>query len=198
MEPARATARQNSQSNQQEPGKSALSSSKDDKPPQPRRDQLPAHAVQPDSGPTLTVERSTDVRQWIDEEWLTARLDEAAPHIHHPIARVTFYLVDDDYIAKVHKRTHGSSDTTDVITMPLSDPGKPIEADVILCVDEAFRRAEELGHTAEQELLLYALHGLLHCAGLDDRDDASFKAMHAEEDRILEAIGVGRTFDRRI
>ena len=48
----------------------------------------------------------------------------------------------------------------------------------------------------EQELLLYALHGVLHCAGFDDRTNDDFEAMHVEEDRILTAIGVGPTFAR--
>ena len=41
-----------------------------------------------------------------------------------------------------------------------------------------------------------ALHGVLHCTGFDDRDAAGAAAMHAEEDRILGAIGVGATFGR--
>jgi len=44
------------------------------------------------------------------------------------------------------------------------------------------------------ELLLYALHGLLHCCGYDDSTDADREVMHTEEDRILEAIGVGRVY----
>ena len=71
-----------------------------------------------------------------------------------------------------------------------------IEADVVVCVDEAARRSAELGHSLERELLLYALHGVLHCAGFDDQTDEGFEAMHAEEDRILSVIGVGPTFDR--
>jgi ssRNA-specific RNase YbeY (16S rRNA maturation enzyme) len=46
----------------------------------------------------------------------------------------------------------------------------------------------------EREVLLYALHGILHCAGFDDRTPQDFEAMHAEEDRILLAIDVGATF----
>ena len=44
------------------------------------------------------------------------------------------------------------------------------------------------------QLLLYILHGLLHCAGFDDHDPAEHDRMHTEEDRILTAIGVGPVF----
>ena len=35
------------------------------------------------------------------------------------------------------------------------------------------------------------VHGILHCCGFDDHDEESHQKMHAEEDRILNAIGVG-------
>ena len=74
--------------------------------------------------------------------------------------------------------------------------GAPIVADIAVCVDEADRGAALRDHTIQREALLYALHGVLHCAGFDDRNEENSRAMHAEEDRILEAIGVGATFGR--
>ncbi len=56
------------------------------------------------------------------------------------------------------------------------------------------RQARQRGHSVERELLLYAVHGLLHCAGFDDHGTAAFDRMHAEEDRILRAIGIGPIF----
>ena len=43
-------------------------------------------------------------------------------------------------------------------------------------------------------LLLYALHGMLHLCGFDDRTAAGFKRMHGTEDRILTRLGVGPVF----
>ena len=57
------------------------------------------------------------------------------------------------------------------------------------------RRGQGTAHGTRGELLLYALHGLLHAAGHDDQDDASYRRMHAEEDRILDAAGFGRIFE---
>jgi probable rRNA maturation factor len=89
----------------------------------------------------------------------------------------------------------GSDESTDVLTFPSASDGS-IDVDIAVCADEARRQAADRGHDVTRELLLYALHGLLHCAGFDDRDEAGFNAMHAEEDRILDAIGVGMTFGR--
>ena len=47
---------------------------------------------------------------------------------------------------------------------------------------------------ARDEVLLYALHGVLHLCGYDDRTDRDFAAMHRREDEILERLGVGAIF----
>ncbi|VAX42159.1 hypothetical protein MNBD_PLANCTO03-1432, partial [hydrothermal vent metagenome] len=72
--------------------------------------------------------------------------------------------------------------------------GQPLDVDLLLCVDEARRQAEARGFTIERELLLYLVHGVLHCLGYDDHTEADAARMHAEEDRLLEAAGVGATY----
>jgi probable rRNA maturation factor len=132
----------------------------------------------------------------LDRAWLAERLTAAVARVAAPIARVTLLLVDDDRMAEMHARHRGAPARTDVLSFPAGRPGA-IEVDVAANVDEAARQAAAHGHAVVREVLLYALHGVLHCAGYDDHDDDGSRAMHAEEDRILEAIGVGRTFDAR-
>ncbi len=69
-----------------------------------------------------------------------------------------------------------------------------LDVDILVCADEAAREAGSYGHSVAQELLLYVLHGTLHCLGHDDHDEASHAAMHAAEDRVLAATGIGATF----
>ena len=45
-----------------------------------------------------------------------------------------------------------------------------------------------------KEVLLYALHGMLHLCGFDDRTAKDFAVMHEREDDILKKLGVGRVF----
>ena len=47
-----------------------------------------------------------------------------------------------------------------------------------------------VGHRVERELLLYCVHGLLHCLGHDDHDEAGWRAMHAREDEIERTLDV--------
>ncbi len=94
----------------------------------------------------------------------------------------------------LHERHCGLDATTDVLTFPLSGDGEPVDVEIAVCLDEAVRRAVERGHEPERELLLYCLHGLLHCTGWDDHTTEDYDAMHAREDEILRAIGVGDVF----
>ncbi len=110
-------------------------------------------------------------------------------------------LVADAEMADAHLKYADVPGTTDVLTFDLAEDAAAtgasaaLDVDILVCVDEARRQAVIHGHAAEREVLLYILHGVLHCLGHDDHDDAAYERMHAEEDRILRAIGVGPVFD---
>ena len=124
------------------------------------------------------------VVEWLQDQ-LVALHGMAAPAIR----RFTVQLVNDGVMSQLHARHMNDPTTTDVLTFADGN-----EVDVAVCVDEARRRAAELGHDLSRELLLYSLHGLLHAVGFDDREPSDFERMHAEEDRLLAAIGIAATF----
>lgn len=125
-----------------------------------------------------------------DEAWLRQGMERLLPMAAPGVSRFTLRLVDDAEMARLHARHMNDPTTTDVLTFVDGD-----EADVAVCVDEARRRSEEMGHELRRELLLYALHGMLHAAGMDDRTPEDFTRMHAEEDRLLAAAGLPPTFE---
>ena len=111
-------------------------------------------------------------------------------------------VVGDGEMASAHVAWCGVEGTTDVITMDLREPAGSaardgeIDADLIVCADEAARQAGARGTSVDDEVVLYVVHGLLHCMGHDDHDEAGYAAMHAREDAVLAAIGVGTVFGR--
>lgn len=154
----------------------------------------------PESERTVSVsvqgaDREVDVETL---EWVRGRLADAIaeiPESESALLRVTARIVDDQEMDDAHRRYSGVAGTTDVLTfVEATESGR--EVDLLVCHQEAARRASELGHHPRRELLLYCLHGVLHALGHDDHDPDDHDRMHAEEDRILERIGVGRTFDR--
>ena len=128
-----------------------------------------------------------------DLAWVSVRLDEALAELG-AVGELRVAVIADAEMADAHERHSGVAGTTDVLTFDLGEPGGPLDVDVLVCVDEAERRAAELGHPARHELLLYGVHAALHCLGHDDKRPDAADAMHAEEDRVLRAIGVGAIF----
>lgn len=110
---------------------------------------------------------------------------------------VAVRVIGDAAMTAHHERHIGFREPTDVLTFDFREQATgPLEADVLVCLDEAERRAAEMGHDPLDELLLYVIHGALHCLGYDDHDEEAARAMHAREDELLEAIGVGAIYAR--
>lgn len=102
-------------------------------------------------------------------------------------------IAGDREVSAAHEEFLEVPGTTDVLTFDMSDEDG-LDCDILVCLDEAQRRAAELGHAPVRELLLYCVHGLLHCMGYDDHEPAEYERMHAREDEVLTAIGAGATF----
>ncbi|MCI0363156.1 MAG: rRNA maturation RNase YbeY [Phycisphaerales bacterium] len=171
---------------------------RDHLPGSPDLDEPPAPSITQERG--VGIQCSPLVRRALDLTWLSSRLEAGLQHISRitgrSVHRVAVLIVADSEIVELHRRHSGHDQTTDVLTFDLSGSGSgPIDADIAINVDEAARQSTQRGHSPQRELLLYALHGILHCAGFDDHDEAGYRSMHQAEDRILQAIGVGATFD---
>lgn len=155
-------------------------------------------AREPDPEPDSFVE-VIDPSRLLDSAaatWLTEQTRRALA-VLNARGDVRARIVADAEMAAAHQKYSGIPGTTDVLTFDLRDDpaaGDPLDVDLWICIDEARRHAADHGHSVERELLLYIIHGVLHCRGFDDHTQADHLAMHAEEDRILEAIGVGATF----
>ncbi len=128
------------------------------------------------------------------ERWLpqAVQLIPAAP------PSISIALVGDRRMAALHEKFSGVPGPTDVLTFELEHDahGRVTGGEIVLCVPFARREAKRRGTKPENELLLYALHGVLHLSGYDDRDPVTHARMHAEEDRILQEIKIGPVFQR--
>lgn len=127
--------------------------------------------------------------------------------------------IDDAEMANAHAKFLDVPETTDVMTFDHAEDRKDLsqrlvwrvaslsdtrelthvrtlDVSLLLCVDVARRQAKSRSQPVEHELLLYCIHGVLHCLGWDDEADEEFEAMHAFEDAILQKLGVGIVFAR--
>ena len=138
-----------------------------------------------------------------DLAWLSDHLVKVACHLKVE-GEVRCRIVADGEMLDLHTKFSNDPTTTDVLTFDLTE-GKAAEqaagghtpvldVDLIICKDEAVRQAAARGHEQRRELLLYCLHGILHCIGHDDHDEQAYELMHKREDEVLSAIGVGQIF----
>ena len=119
-----------------------------------------------------------------DMAWLSAQLELVLHEIleAHPgseledLPELELSLVDDATLAEVHGDFLGDPSTTDVITFP--------HGEILVSVEMATRRAAEFGKGIRGETFLYLIHGLLHLAGLDDREEQDAAVMAKEQERI--------------
>ncbi len=129
--------------------------------------------------------------------WLEPMLARAAALSDAPVAALSVVVVDDAAMTLLHDQHLGLDSTTDVLTFDLRDAAdQPVDGEIVVCLDEARRQAQRRGHDTRVEVLLYAVHGLLHLLGEDDHDDADYRRMHRREDELLIALGIGAVFGR--
>ena len=137
--------------------------------------------------PTLSLEINNQYKALAGPEAAATRLFEV---LHasgtFPIieGELSIVFVDDAAIAQVHADFMGDPTPTDVITFP-ADAQMESAGEIIVSVDHARSRATELEETFSRELSLYLVHGWLHLAGYDDRNEADRAKMREAEQVAL-------------
>jgi probable rRNA maturation factor len=141
----------------------------------------------------LTMTATTG-RPWLP--YLRRHLRASHALLSGPPAELSVALVGDTRMSRLHKQFMGIAGPTDVLTFELDRDarGRVVDGEIVVCVPEARRAAARLGTHPKQETLLYALHGLLHLCGFDDRTESDHRIMHRKEDDILSRLGIGPVF----
>jgi probable rRNA maturation factor len=128
---------------------------------------------------------------------LRRNLLKAHQLLKSPLRDLSVALVCDSRMGELHHEFLGITGPTDVLTFELEQDsrGRVTSGEIVVCVPVARRQVKRRGGSFEHEVLLYALHGLLHLCGFDDRTDSDYQVMHRREDHILAALGIGPVFN---
>ncbi|MCL6423618.1 rRNA maturation RNase YbeY [Brachybacterium sp. JHP9] len=128
-----------------------------------------------------------DEREFVD----LARYVFDAMHLH-PATELSVLFVDEPAMEQLHIRWMDEPGPTDVLSFPMDEliPGTPerpapegLLGDIVICPTIAAQQAATAGHSAAEEMLLLATHGMLHLMGYD----------HAEEDERTVMFDLQRT-----
>ena len=106
--------------------------------------------------------------------------------------KINVVLVNSDTIHQFNKDFLQHDYPTDTISFPIEDRRHEghLEGEVLVCTEVAKRRADEFGWTAEEKLLLYIVHGMLHLAGFDDVTPEQQTVMQEKEREYLAMLGI--------
>jgi len=106
--------------------------------------------------------------------------------------KINVVLVDSDTIQQYNRDFLRHDYPTDTISFPCEyrqDEGH-LEGEALVCTEIAKERAEEFSWTAEEEMLLYVVHGMLHLLGYDDTAPEKKAVMQEKERDYLATLGI--------
>lgn len=126
----------------------------------------------------------------IDEDRLRLIAREIAADAGYTEGALSIAIVDDSTIHELNVRHLDHDYPTDVLSFALVDEPPHLEGEVVVSADTAITNAADYGWAAEDELLLYVIHGMLHLVGHRDKADEEIAAMRAAEARYLRSVGV--------
>lgn len=146
--------------------------------------------------PTASVELDISYHLEDQSDWLddSERIQHAANWVVERFEikslSASISIVDDPTIHRLNREHLDHDWPTDVISFVFEDENANIDGEIIASRDTAARLCNKAGWRAEDELLLYVVHGLLHLAGLDDIEDEDRQEMRAREQECLLSLGV--------
>lgn len=126
----------------------------------------------------------------IDEPRLRRVASAIAADAGYTAGNLSVAVVDDPTIHELNRRHLDHDYPTDVLSFALADEPPRLEGEVIVSSETAIINAADYGWPAEDELLLYLIHGVLHLVGHRDKADDEVAAMRAAEARFLRLAGV--------
>jgi probable rRNA maturation factor len=123
----------------------------------------------------------------------------------HPLAELSVLLVDESAMTELHVKWMDEPGPTDVLSFPMDELRPPglsgatasssrgsgedreslpdLLGDVVLCPRVARKQARQAGHSAQAEMEMLCVHGILHLLGYDHaepEDEAEMFGLQAE------------------
>jgi probable rRNA maturation factor len=96
---------------------------------------------------------------------------------------VELLLVDSSTMHALNKEHRSIDKTTDVLSFPLVDfPHAPLGS-IVINYELAQEKADEFGHSREDEITLLFIHGILHLLGYDHEVDEG--EMREKEEALI-------------
>ena len=138
----------------------------------------------------VTICNETD-QDAIDEERLRRGVYLVLQEHGVESAVIGVAIVTDTSMQEMNRKYLNHDYPTDVLSFPLKTNSlEPLEGELAISLDTAARLAEEYRWGAEDELLLYVIHGTLHLVGFTDEEEEEKMKIQAQERAMLMKMGL--------
>lgn len=146
----------------------------------------------------LIIEVAADLAgRTVDEVRLKRAVQEVLAEAGVRAGEVSIAIVTDPEMHAVNRQYLDHDYPTDVLSFVLEfdEERATLEGQIIASLDYAAKEAERFGWSAEDELLLYVIHGALHLVGHDDHTPAGRTAMRQAEAEHLSRFGLQHRYE---
>ena len=99
--------------------------------------------------------------------------------------RVSYIFCTDEFVLSINKQFLNHDFYTDIITFPLGETDKEIEAEIYISVDRVKDNADKFKSDFSDELNRVIFHGVLHLMGYKDKSKADKETMRGKENEWL-------------
>jgi probable rRNA maturation factor len=140
----------------------------------------------------LTIEIADDENRSSDHARLKKVVKRVLQDAGIQSAEISIAIVGDRRMHELNRQYLQHDYPTDVLTFVLDrdEATKSLDGQIIVSADYASREAPRYGWTADDELLLYVIHGALHLIGHDDTTPQAQQAMREAETNYLRQFGL--------
>ena len=115
------------------------------------------------------------------KKFITAQaLKQAKKKLH-----LTYVFCSDEYLLNMNRQFLEHDYYTDIITFPLSETEKEIEAEIYISIDRVKDNATKFKTEVLDELHRVIFHGVLHLIGYKDKTKADKETMRSKENEWL-------------
>jgi probable rRNA maturation factor len=123
-----------------------------------------------------------------------ARLQEAVQTVLRDAGieqgSVSIAVVNDAEIHALNRKHLQHDYPTDVLSFLLDAEDRRLDGEIVVSAETAAAQAARYGWPADDELLLYVVHGALHLIGYDDQTSDAQEIMRRREAEILARFGL--------
>jgi probable rRNA maturation factor len=134
----------------------------------------------------------------VDAALFQSQIGQILEKLDETECELSLLLTDDVEIQELNRTYRDLDKATDVLSFPqdedaVNETGDTLLGDVVISMETAARQAEEHHLSFNEELILLAIHGILHLLGYDhERSPQDARIMQDKTQEVFENLFPGR------